>query len=1124
MRLLFTLLNIALLGIILFPVNAISQAGGTTCPNMEPICTVNGVNFQANANGSGSDVTVTEPGNNYDCLGYSPNPSWFYLEIATAGDIIMNLSANTDIDFVLWGPYSSLAQAQANCGNHQNVVPDVNCGFFGNCDSYGCSYSTAATETPGIPNAQVGQVYVLLITNYANNVQNITLTQTGGTGSTNCDIVFPSCAINNFTANIGACNAGVYNISGILEYSGQPSTGSLIVEDCFGTQHVVANAPFASSMVLNYNINGLPANGAACDLTAYFSDDPACTIGPINYTAPTCVTPTCSFTYIDYNISACDPINNTFGITGSVEFVDPPASGILTISDCNGNSHVFNPPFVSPTNYSIQGINSDGATNCSVTATFSADPACTINLGPYDNPANCVCESNIGTFTNQLIGDANGSNPWTLCFGDELDIIGNSDFVPSEDFSVAGAAYDPGVWLLAYDCPPTVLEPNDILTDPCFLGVASSNDQAWTIINSTGDGSTIYFVPVTMYSMVDGIYAISINAGAWCYDLGPVYPVTFLPEMTTSFTQNCQNGTATVTINGGDPAVNGTQFTGSNLLPATASFSNTTANNGATITINGLQDGDNWSFDIADVNGCPISVSGTFTSIEDPSFNYSNITYCQDDVDPIANVTGATGGSFTSSPAGLVINASTGLVDLSASTVGIYTITYTTPDPICFDQATFDITINPVPTITTPLNEIVCTQYVLPAIAGTNLTGNEAYYTGAGASGTQMNPGDIINTLGTTTIYIYDATGTVPNCTDETSFTITIVPELQSITCPGPLTAICNISEQPPYANYNAFIAAGGSVTIDPLGNIDPSTFNLVSEVSDGNTCPEVITRTYELADECGTIRSCQQTITINDLINPTGTAPANITIALNTPIPAPDVLLITNEADNCGIPTVLWTVDVSDGGYCPEVITRTYRIEDACGNFITVSHTITIGDGFPDAEFIALPTSLTTTDTEVDFTNESSGAISYVWNFGDGSGSNVENPSHSFPNMESGSYVVQLIAASPLGCQDTAYQTITVVEDEIFYVPNTFTPDGDSYNEYFQAIFYSGYDPFDFTMLIYNRWGEIIWESHDWTVGWNGTYGGKIVPDGVYTWKIEVKTTATDERRAFTGHLNLIR
>ena len=89
----------------------------------------------------------------------------------------MSLSANSDIDFIIWGPFSSLANAEANCGSYTQVED--------------CSYSATNNETPEITGAIVGEVYVMLVTNYANVVQNITLTQTGGTGNTDCTIVNP---------------------------------------------------------------------------------------------------------------------------------------------------------------------------------------------------------------------------------------------------------------------------------------------------------------------------------------------------------------------------------------------------------------------------------------------------------------------------------------------------------------------------------------------------------------------------------------------------------------------------------------------------------------------------------------------------------------------------------------------------------------------------------------------------------------------------------------------------------------------------------------------------------------------------------------------------------------------
>lgn len=149
----------------------------TTCASMNPICTNVGVDFTANANSGSAEV-----GNDYGCLSSQPNPSWYYFEVATNGVIDMSLSAANDIDFIIYGPFTDLADAISNCGTlgDPSASPIVD-----------CSYSGTNMETPSIPNALVGEVYIMLITNYASVVQNISLTQTGGTGSTNCNIVPP---------------------------------------------------------------------------------------------------------------------------------------------------------------------------------------------------------------------------------------------------------------------------------------------------------------------------------------------------------------------------------------------------------------------------------------------------------------------------------------------------------------------------------------------------------------------------------------------------------------------------------------------------------------------------------------------------------------------------------------------------------------------------------------------------------------------------------------------------------------------------------------------------------------------------------------------------------------------
>jgi gliding motility-associated-like protein len=112
------------------------------------------------------------------------------------------------------------------------------------------------------------------------------------------------------------------------------------------------------------------------------------------------------------------------------------------------------------------------------------------------------------------------------------------------------------------------------------------------------------------------------------------------------------------------------------------------------------------------------------------------------------------------------------------------------------------------------------------------------------------------------------------------------------------------------------------------------------------------------------------------------------------------------------------------------------------------------------------------------------------------------------------------------LGCTDTYQVTIEYQEGEIFYIPNTFTPDGDNYNQTFKPIFTSGFDPYNFEMYIFNRWGEVIFETHDVNMGWDGSYGtdGRDVQEGAYTYKIIYKNPKVDERKIVVGHVTLIR
>jgi len=99
-----------------------------------------------------------------------------------------------------------------------------------------------------------------------------------------------------------------------------------------------------------------------------------------------------------------------------------------------------------------------------------------------------------------------------------------------------------------------------------------------------------------------------------------------------------------------------------------------------------------------------------------------------------------------------------------------------------------------------------------------------------------------------------------------------------------------------------------------------------------------------------------------------------------------------------------------------------------------------------------------------------------------------------------------------------------TLVEEEIFYVPNSFTPQGDGYNEEFLPIITKGFDIHAYRMEIYNRWGSIIFISTDIHQGWNGLFKGEPVDDGVYTWNITLSLEKNGENRKVVGHVTITR
>jgi len=174
-----------------------------------------------------------------------------------------------------------------------------------------------------------------------------------------------------------------------------------------------------------------------------------------------------------------------------------------------------------------------------------------------------------------------------------------------------------------------------------------------------------------------------------------------------------------------------------------------------------------------------------------------------------------------------------------------------------------------------------------------------------------------------------------------------------------------------------------------------------------------------------------------------------------------------------------------------------------------------------PEAKFSVNPKQTDICDSEIQFTNLSSLGQEYLYIFDDGTTSNDENPAHVY--LEAGTLNPTLLVTSEYGCQDTTRETL-FIEPFTVYSPNAFTPDGDEANNIFKPIVYL--DIVEWNLQIYNRWGEIVFESNDQGTGWDGTNGtGKIAQDGLYMWKLRYTSCEpANPEHLITGHISLLR
>ena len=459
----------------------------------------------------------------------------------------------------------------------------------------------------------------------------------------------------------------------------------------------------------------------------------------------------------------------------------------------------------------------------------------------------------------------------------------------------------------------------------------------------------------------------------------------------------------------------------------------------------------------------------------------------------------------TGSPAGgdyLWSNANpSSSISVSPTFSTSYSVFYTSLNN-CFATATRLLAVNPIPTVTAT-SALICDGEIATIVATGLPTGGTYLWSpsGQGTASINVSPSSTANYS-----VVYSRLGCESPAVN-TVVTVNPVPILNlesEVICIGEditMTAQTTI--------------AGG---VYDWGNGNSNATQTFSPLSD-----TTLTLSYIVNGCTSPIETA--TITVN---------PLPISTFSGSPLTGCIPLEVTLLADDNSNTSYSWSASnglTGTGAQCSLTFTSggIYDITltavlNGCFTTTTLYNYIEV-DNYPIASFVPSSNSFTELSQLLEFTNTSSGANSYSWDFGDGGISTDENTEHNFTANLNG-HVITLTAYSQFLCANVDSVQILFNNGLVYYIPNTFTPNGDEFNQTFKPIFSNSIDPYNYSFYIYNRWGHVIFETHDIERGWDGLFGedGIPVPQGTYNYKIIVKFSETDERKEFFGHINLVR
>ncbi|HBS85957.1 MAG: hypothetical protein A2W91_08625 [Bacteroidetes bacterium GWF2_38_335] len=842
---------------------------------------------------------------------------------------------------------------------------------------------------------------------------------------------------------------------------------------------------------------------------------------------------TCSFTDCSLSVGECNSGSDLFSILGSISFIYPPETGTLFIQDDTGISFTMTAPFVSPYTFVLNDLISDGQSH-TISFSFSSDTSCYYSVD-YIAPDPCTPCTSYAGIDDEICGlqffGLNGSfnetdyartwsctssgvvfsNPTSQNSSVTVPYFGTYTFIWTITNFVGITCFDE-VSITFKNIPSSTFSMTDV---PCFEGNSTitytgNGQEDSEYIWNFGDGNIVSGSnqgPFQINWSIAGSHSISL----YVIENGCTGPTTINTIITnspvicsyTTDSVDCANGTngyVNLNIEGGTPGYNYAWSTGySPPFPA-----------------------GNYSVTITDSNGCSIVQNISIYEPESLSAIISSIgPLCFNGNEGSASVS-VSGGTSPYSYLWTDSSHSTS-VTIDSLSAGMYTVHITDKNNCVISNS---VTINNPSRvyIDAPEDDWICIGQSISLAS--SATGGMPWYS---YFWTDMSSGEVFNTPSITVnpdttnkyqVYCFDQN----NCKSTIEeITINVYPPI-SISITPNIDTIC-LGEN---LEINVFVNGGNGgpyLLTDLYGN----------NVEDPNSIIPLNNSLIILTahDQCGS-PTASDSIEVSVMLLPSVSFFANSTSGCE---PFTVDFYNTNLEDgmsfewNFGDNENFNTSNVQNPEYTYEQfgvydVSLTLTSKYGCKATSLINDFITVHPK-PTALFNPDPVFASIVDPVVFFENNSLGAGQFYWFFGDTDSSNCYQPSHKY--KEIGEYNVVLIAESSFGCADTVDSKIYIRDEFIFWAPTAFCPGRAGQNGYF-FIKGRGIEADDFSMVIYDRWGEAIYNTNLYSseipesYGWNGRVkGNEFAPTGVYSWLVKYMDS-NGNRHEKAGYVTLIR